>query len=158
MGSPKTEKDHGYSYSYERQIDVRLTKGFWLAKFELTQEQWHRLMGTNLIQQYDFKWRQYWWESENAGYFKEWWDRNQRKWIYPPRVRSESEPDWGEGPAHPMYYVNHLEATDFCRKLPSRNARPAACRPAGNIACPPRPSGNTPAEPAPRPPPPSATR
>jgi formylglycine-generating enzyme required for sulfatase activity len=123
MGSPKSERDHGYTYSYERQIDVNLTKGFWIAKFELTQEEWYQVMNTTLVQQYSTRISQYWWEYENAGMFKTWWDRNQAKWRIPPRPRYDSQPDFGEGPNRAMYYVNHLEASDFCVKLTEQERR-----------------------------------
>ena len=44
MGSPSTEEDRDDD---ERQHRVRLTKGFWLGKYEVTQEQWERVMGSN---------------------------------------------------------------------------------------------------------------
>lgn len=44
MGSPENELERN---SYETQHEVTLTQGFWLAKTELTQEQWLAVMGTN---------------------------------------------------------------------------------------------------------------
>jgi sulfatase modifying factor 1 len=43
MGSPPHELERRPG---EDQVEVRLTKGFWLAKFEATQGQWKRVMGT----------------------------------------------------------------------------------------------------------------
>jgi hypothetical protein len=43
MGSPHSEKDRGVD---EEQVDVTLTKGFWLGKSEVTQAQWSQLMAT----------------------------------------------------------------------------------------------------------------
>ncbi len=43
MGSPKNEKDRGEN---EDQVEVTLTKGFWLGKYEVTQEQWRSVMNT----------------------------------------------------------------------------------------------------------------
>jgi formylglycine-generating enzyme required for sulfatase activity len=43
MGSPILEKDHDWD---EAQVPVKLTKGFWLGKYEVTQAQWQRVMGT----------------------------------------------------------------------------------------------------------------
>ena len=43
MGSPEDEKYRRYS---EGQVQVTLTKGFWLGKYELTQAQWQRVMKT----------------------------------------------------------------------------------------------------------------
>ena len=44
MGSPMTEKDRNDD---ERQHRVKLSKGFWLGKYEVTQEQWERVRGSN---------------------------------------------------------------------------------------------------------------
>src|SRR5437016_1499420 len=42
MGSPANEADHR---SDEVQIEVTLTRGFWMGKFEVTQGQWKRFVG-----------------------------------------------------------------------------------------------------------------
>src|SRR5215207_7955493 len=42
MGSPPEEPEHR---SDEAQVEVRLTKGFWMGKYEVTQGQWKRLVG-----------------------------------------------------------------------------------------------------------------
>ena len=42
MGSPAGEKDHRPD---EAQVAVTLTRGFWTAKFEVTQGQWRRVVG-----------------------------------------------------------------------------------------------------------------
>lgn len=42
MGSPKTEPDR--SASREGQVEVSLSHGFWLGKYEVTREEWERLM------------------------------------------------------------------------------------------------------------------
>ena len=44
MGSPSIEQ---YRDDDERQHQVTLTKGFWLGKTEVTQEQWETVMGSN---------------------------------------------------------------------------------------------------------------
>ncbi|MFO1004653.1 MAG: SUMF1/EgtB/PvdO family nonheme iron enzyme [Planctomycetaceae bacterium] len=44
MGSPASEEDRGDN---EDQVDVTLTKGFWLGQTEVTQEQWESVMGSN---------------------------------------------------------------------------------------------------------------
>ena len=43
MGSPRTEPDRD---SNEGQVEVKLTKGFWLGKYTVTQGEWERVMGT----------------------------------------------------------------------------------------------------------------
>ena len=44
MGSPETEKGR---YDDETQHRVRLTKGFWMGKYPVTQAQWKSVMGSN---------------------------------------------------------------------------------------------------------------
>jgi formylglycine-generating enzyme required for sulfatase activity len=44
MGSPSSEKGHSTD---EEQVKVTLSQAFWLAKTEVTQEQWQALMGSN---------------------------------------------------------------------------------------------------------------
>lgn len=43
MGSPMTDMTRT---SYEAQVEVTLTHGFWIGQFEVTQIEWERLMGT----------------------------------------------------------------------------------------------------------------
>src|SRR5439155_1172865 len=45
MGSPKDEKDRGFN---EDQVSVTISRGFWLGKYELTQAEWEKIMGTSL--------------------------------------------------------------------------------------------------------------
>jgi formylglycine-generating enzyme required for sulfatase activity len=42
MGSPQTEPGHRAD---EAQVEVKLTRGFWMGKFEVSQGQWSRLVG-----------------------------------------------------------------------------------------------------------------
>ena len=44
MGSPETEEDR---FDDEDQVHVALTKGFWMAKTQVTQKQWVAIMGEN---------------------------------------------------------------------------------------------------------------
>jgi len=44
MGSPKSEGQRG---DYENQAEVTLSKGFWMAKTEVTQAQWQAVMGND---------------------------------------------------------------------------------------------------------------
>ena len=50
MGSPEDEEGR-YSFlmgsSDERQHEVRISNGFWIGKYEVTQEEWVAVMGTN---------------------------------------------------------------------------------------------------------------
>ena len=42
MGSPRQEPDHRPD---EEQVQVKLTRGFWMGKYELTQGEWKRVAG-----------------------------------------------------------------------------------------------------------------
>ncbi len=57
-------------------MDVELTRGFWMGKYEVTQGEWKQVVGE----------------------------------IPGPLVA-------GEGDRYPVYWVNYLEAEEFCRKL-----------------------------------------
>ncbi len=48
MGSPPHETRHRAD---EAQVEVTLTRGFWMAKFEVTQAQWRRIVGAFPAQQ-----------------------------------------------------------------------------------------------------------
>ena len=64
-----------------------------------------------------------------------------------------------EGDDLPVGNVNFAEAEEFCRKLTERGTRiRRTCRRSGSFVCPPRRSGNTPAEREQRRPPRSATQ
>ena len=43
MGSPASEPER--IKESEEQVEVKLTKGFWLGKFTVTQRQWEKVMG-----------------------------------------------------------------------------------------------------------------
>ena len=45
MGSPEDEE--GRSGRRERQHEVRISQGFWMGKYEVTQQEWEAVMGTN---------------------------------------------------------------------------------------------------------------
>jgi formylglycine-generating enzyme required for sulfatase activity len=68
--------------------------GFWMGKYEVTQSEWSRLMGS-----------------------------------MPAHAL-----DKGKGPRHPIYYVSHDDATEFCRKLTDRE-RKAGRLPEGWLYC-----------------------
>lgn len=86
MGSPESEMEAGAGVRLgEDQIPVTLTHGFWMGRYEVTQEQWQKVMGTTLAQQAQ--------RTTPRGNFA------------------------GQGANYPMYFVNHEEVTEFCRKL-----------------------------------------
>lgn len=51
MGSPEDEYGRKQFAFGENQREVTLTKGFWIGKYEVTQEQWESLMGTTVDEQ-----------------------------------------------------------------------------------------------------------
>src|ERR1043166_4661180 len=50
MGSPVNEPDHR---SDEAQVEVALSRGFWMGKYEVTQGEWKRIVGAFPLQQPD---------------------------------------------------------------------------------------------------------
>ncbi len=88
MGSPKSETDRS---SDEDQVQVTLSKGFWMGKYEVTQSEWQQVMRTTIQEQ-----------AQQGTFLKE---------------------AKGVGARFPMHYVNHDEATEFCRKLTDQERR-----------------------------------
>lgn len=87
MGSPKSEKDRKPN---EDQVEVTLTKSFWIGAAEVTQGEWTDIMGKN-----------------NGIYFQSnFGDRG-------ANVR-------GEGRSFPMYFVSYDKAKSFCKALTDR--------------------------------------
>lgn len=80
---------------YERVgVGATLRHGFWMGKFEVTQAQWRRVMGATLREQ------------------------RAKDPTQPRPVGDDTMRDHvGEGPDHPIYFTNHAEAEEFCRKL-----------------------------------------
>ncbi len=75
-------------------VDVELTHGYWLGKFEVTQAQWMRVTGLSLREQ-------------RAK------DPDQPRPVGDGTMRDHV----GEGSNHPIYFVSHTEAEEFCQKL-----------------------------------------
>ncbi len=102
MGSPESEAER--DADEEAQHRVTLAKGFWMAKYEVTQAQWKAVMGTELWQQ-------------------------RSKEEYGERMRTLDE-----GADYPMFFVNWNEAREFCEKagnglrLPTEEEWEYACR------------------------------
>lgn len=94
MGSPATEKDRSGD---EVQHTVKLTKGYWLGKSEVTQGQWGRLMGSTLKVQ---KAKAEEWLGKQLG-----------------QDLTGKLPLVGEGENYAMYYVSWEEAKEYCHKL-----------------------------------------
>lgn len=86
MGSPSEEVNRSKA---EEQVQVSLTQGFWIGKYEVTQDEWIRVIGTTLQEQ-DAKDG----EIDAIG----------------NKVR-------GEGARFPMQHVSWVDAISFCRKL-----------------------------------------
>lgn len=80
---------------YERVgVGVSLRHGFWMGKFEVTQAQWRRVMRTTVREQRARDPRRSWPMGDGT-------------------VRDHV----GEGDDYPIYFTNHAEAEEFCRKL-----------------------------------------
>jgi sulfatase modifying factor 1 len=81
-------------------VMVKLSRGFWMGRFEVTQAQWLRFMGATLREQ------------------------RAKDPTQPRPVGDGSTRDHvGEGPDHPIYFVNHTESEEFCRKLTEEERR-----------------------------------
>ncbi len=81
MGSPNSEPER---LDIEGPVTVRLTRGFWMAQYDVTQAQWQSLMVTTLADQ---------------------------------QTKAQQAKLYGQGARYPMHFVNHDEATEFCREL-----------------------------------------
>ena len=73
-------------------LEVRLTREFWLGKFEVTQAQWKAVTGLTLRRQ----------RAKDPTQPRPVGDGTMREHV-------------GEGPDHPIYFVSHDDATEFCR-------------------------------------------
>jgi formylglycine-generating enzyme required for sulfatase activity len=89
MGSPPSEPFRGRNEGPAR---VTLSRGFWMGKFEVTQAQWRQVMGTTVVEQ-------------------------RAKEPRRPLGDGSDRDHIGDGPDHPIYFVSHVEAEEFCRKL-----------------------------------------
>ena len=85
MGSPPDEPFRGLD---ENRHMITISKGFWMGKFEVTQNQWQQIMGSSLEEQ-----------GKKAGRY------NTASYLL------------GSGERFPMTYVNWLDARDFCLSL-----------------------------------------
>jgi formylglycine-generating enzyme required for sulfatase activity len=103
MGSPEADKD---AFSDERpQVDVVLTRGFWLGQTEVTQHEWKEVMGTmpwtgrgNVVEGDDFAATYVSWE-EAARFCRELTDRERSAGRLPPgwEYALPSEAQWEYG-------------------------------------------------------------
>jgi serine/threonine protein kinase/formylglycine-generating enzyme required for sulfatase activity len=120
MGSPESEKGRAAD---ELLHEVILTRGFWIAETELTQGQWQEAMGTDLR------------EQAAKGLLDE--------TVYPLSGKNETIRDYiglgrtevdkaigAPAPATPVYWVNWLEAVEYCQRL-SESGHRAGKLPAG---------------------------
>ena len=91
MGSAPGEPSRAES---QGPVRVVLSRGFWMGKFELTQSQWRKVMGLNLREQ-------------RAK------DPDQPRPVGDGTMRDHV----GEGADHPIYFVSHADAEEFCRGM-----------------------------------------
>jgi formylglycine-generating enzyme len=97
MGSPPASR---WRSEDEGPATVTERRGFWMGKFEVTQAQWQQVMGSTLREQ-------------RAK------DPTQPRPVGDGTMRDHV----GEGPDHPIYYVSHAEAGEFCRRLTEEERR-----------------------------------
>ena len=87
-------------------VQVTLTHGYWMGKFEVTQGQWHSVMGKTLRDQ----------RALDPGQPRPVGDGSMREHV-------------GEGPDHPIYFVSHAEAEEFCRRLTEEERKAGRLQP-----------------------------
>jgi formylglycine-generating enzyme required for sulfatase activity len=123
MGSPSNESGR---FDWEGpQTRVRLSKGYWLGKYEVTQAQWQAVMQSSLseMQKKAAKW---WSDQAAAGGYKV---ANQvlidakRCGEFANLFTSSSVGTWGQGASNPMYFVSWNDAMDFCKRLTEAERR-----------------------------------
>jgi len=83
-----------WQFSDADPVQVTISRGFWMGKHEVTQAQWRKVMGVTLREQ-------------RAK------DPDQPRPVGDGTTRDHV----GEGPDHPIYFVNHAEAEEFCKRL-----------------------------------------
>jgi formylglycine-generating enzyme required for sulfatase activity/pimeloyl-ACP methyl ester carboxylesterase len=85
---------------------VTLT-GFWMGKHEVTQDQWQKVMNTSVRVQ-------------------------RKKSKHDPRCPGLDDKNAPDTPVHPIFYVNYIEATEFCSRFTAAERQsgklPAGCK------------------------------
>lgn len=113
MGSPRSEAGHRPDET--PQTEVTISKGYWLAQYEVTQGQWRKLMGTDQLEQARRALnddRLYWIgrkEYIHLRHFFGW-----KKGDDPRQLIGNI------GDNLPMIWVSWNEAVEFCRRLNAR--------------------------------------
>lgn len=104
MGSPESEIEYKSAKhrKNESQAQVTLTRGFWMGKYEVTQADWAKVMGTTIRQQREIAMDVRRQRLRDGG--KDPADLNMEQ------LR-------GEGPEYPMYYVSYSDTVKFCMKV-----------------------------------------
>jgi formylglycine-generating enzyme required for sulfatase activity len=115
-------------YDEEKPVHTETVKGFYIGKYEVTQNEWKEIMGTTVAQQVDMAFDE--WinsalrEGSNESYFSL---MNQGREIFLLA---------GEGNNYPMYYVSWYEAAEYCNKLSMKERLVPAYRGLGDdIVC-----------------------
>lgn len=116
MGSPETESGHRPDESPRTRVS--LTRPFWLSQFEVTQGLWRTVMESTILYQAKLM------LADDALYMLGGTERTIRdrlgfdKDIDPERAIGDIRDDL------PMYWVNWVEAAEFCRRLNDHSAPP----------------------------------
>ena len=118
MGSPASEQaavKKWWDASDERQHPVKLTRGFWLAEHEVTQGEWKTVMGRSLRQEVVAMLNDK--QKFNFGGGKVVTVRE----LSGASVGDDPEEHMGvEGDDMPIYWVNWIQATEYCQRLTER--------------------------------------
>ena len=92
MGSPSSEKDREDDEGPVH--EVRITKPFYMGKYEVTQAQWKAVMGTTLLQQRDKAWRLKGEGPEHPIYYVSWEDAEKFCKKLGSKFRLPTEAEW----------------------------------------------------------------
>jgi formylglycine-generating enzyme required for sulfatase activity len=110
IGTPKDSSGNKPTNPNEQPAQVIELSGYHLASTEVTQKQWQQIMGTSILDQARKALR----------------DNTQYPQLQGKRIREvlgmqrDDQADTliiGKGADHPVYWVSHADALDFCRKL-----------------------------------------
>lgn len=113
IGTPKDPSSNKPINPNEQPAQVIELSGYHLASTEVTQKQWQQIMGASILDQARKALR----------------DNTQYPQLQGKRIREvlgmqrEDQADAliiGKGADHPIYWVSHAEALEFCRKLSIR--------------------------------------
>ncbi|MBQ7651149.1 MAG: SUMF1/EgtB/PvdO family nonheme iron enzyme [Victivallales bacterium] len=119
MGSPAPDKDNPGEPGRkddEQQHNIRLTKGFWLGRYEITHGQWKELMGTDLQAQAKKT-------LEDDTIYIKMGDKTIRDNYGMTRDADPKELLFDNGKDVAMYWLSYDDCIDFCNRLTEREQK-----------------------------------